>query len=84
MCSQARKQATAEYCSSEGLEGAGRRWAQSEAIAVDDASSEARSEDQDPQGVVQSDNEVGVGSRSADRGSMELAMEVVAAERACS
>ena len=29
-------------------------------------------------------DEVGVGSPSADRGSMELAVEVVTAERACS
>lgn len=29
-------------------------------------------------------DEVGVGSQSADRGPMELAMEVVTAERACS
>jgi hypothetical protein len=49
------------------------------ATAVDDASSEARYEDRGLRGFVNSGDE-----ESADRGSMELAMEVVTAERACS
>ena len=54
------------------------------ATAVGDAFSEARCEDRDLRGFVNLGDEVGVGSQSADRGSMELAMEVVTAERACS
>jgi hypothetical protein len=82
VCSQIRKQATAEHCPSEGLEGAGRRWAQSEATAVGDASSEACYEGRGLRGLVNVGDEVG--SPSAERGSMELAMEVMTAERACS
>ena len=51
------------------------------ATAVDDASSEARYEDQGLRGFVKLSDEVDVGSQSADRGSMELAMEVLTAER---
>lgn len=54
------------------------------AIAVGDAFSEARYEDRGLRGFVKLGDEVGVGSQSADRGSMELAMEEVTAERACS
>ena len=54
------------------------------ATAVGDASSEARDEYRGLRGFVNVSDEVDVGSQSADRGSMELAMEVVTAERACS
>ncbi len=54
------------------------------ATAVGDAFSEARYEDRGLQGFANLGDEVGVGSQSADRGSMELAMEVMTAERGCS
>lgn len=54
------------------------------ATAVGDAFSEARYEDRGLQGFANLGDEVGVGSQSADRGSMELAMEVMTAECGCS
>lgn len=52
------------------------------ATAIDDAPSEARYEYRGFRGFVNLGDEVGVGSH--DSGSMELEMEVVTAERACS
>lgn len=54
------------------------------ATAVGDAFSEARCGDRGLRDLVNLGDEVGVGPQSADRGSMELGMEVVTAERACS
>ena len=65
-----------EHYPSEEFEGAVHQWAQSLTIAIANASSEARYENQSLRGTVNSDDEVDVGSRSADRGSMELAIEV--------
>lgn len=48
--------------------------------AIDDASLEERNDDR---GLQSLDDEVGAGSRSAGRGLLELAMEVVTAERTC-
>ena len=54
------------------------------ASVVGDASWEVRYEDLDLHSFVNSGDGVDVGSQSADRGSMESAMEVVTAKRACS
>lgn len=54
------------------------------ATAVGNAFSKARYEDRGLRGFVSLGDVVGVGSQSADRGSMGLVMEVVTAERACS
>ena len=67
-----------EHYLSEEFEGAVHQRAQNLTTAVGDASSEAGYEDRD---FVNSDDEAGMGSRSADRGSMELAIEVVTTER---
>jgi hypothetical protein len=54
------------------------------ATAVGDASSKARYEYRGLQDFVSLGDEMGVGSQNANRGLMELAMEVMIAERACS